>query len=110
MNQPTSIERLLDMAHLVENAGMSERCEVLRFGDVAVDLGYTTRQAVDRALAAQQRRATMGLPHRLLGELLEAQGALSREQRMDVVTRLTERARAHRRRRADPTHPLVSTL
>jgi len=70
----------------------------LRFGDVAVAMGFLSRERVDRALAIQAAEEAAGRPHRLLGEVLRAKGWLGYAECCAVVDHLVELARAQQRR------------
>jgi len=99
-----TIERLLELSELVEGSGMrspgAEPPAALRFGDVAVALGFTSRAEVDRAVGVQAADRELGRPHRLIGEVLRDLGALSPFECDEVLDTL---ARVAQERRVQPT-------
>lgn len=56
-----------------------------RFGDVAVDLGFVSRDAIDHALSVQAERKDAGRPPKLIGQILIEEGRMTPEQVEAVV-------------------------
>lgn len=105
-----SIERLLELAEVAEAAGMDGEGggeSVLRFGDVAVALGFVSRAQVWLALEKQRLDREDGRPHRLVGKILEDEGWITPAQCAQVVDALAEVVAARRR---DASAPLVGRL
>lgn len=68
-----ALNTLLDLEPIRDGAGMqtSGRQPLrVRFGDVAVSLGYAGRRDVEAALAVQRLDQAGGRAHRLLGQIL----------------------------------------
>lgn len=106
-----SIERLLELAEVAESAGMDGEGggeSVLRFGDVAVALGFVNRAQVWAALETQRLDREDGRPHRLVGKILEDHGLITPAQCAEVVDALAEVVAA--RRRDAVASPLVGRL
>ena len=73
MERTEIVERLLDAESIGDGAGLLQstfRPLRLRFGDVAVSLGYVRRNEVEAAFAVQRLDHVGGRPHRLLGQIL----------------------------------------
>jgi hypothetical protein len=62
----------------------------LRFGEMAVALGFCTREDVQRALRAQRHSEQQGKPRVLIGILLVQQGAISTGQLIAVLRQYEE--------------------
>jgi hypothetical protein len=99
-NHRHAITRLLELAEVVHGTGLQSSNEFpkLRFGEVAVVLGFCTPRQVRRALVRQRADRQSGRPHRLIGEILLAQGAIEEEEKDQVVDVLIEMAREQRQR------------
>lgn len=95
-----AIQRLLSMAEVVHGTGLAASNELprLRFGEVAVVLGFCTPRQVRRALVTQRADRQSGRSHRLIGEILLAQEAIDVAQKDQVVDVLIEMAREQRQR------------
>ena len=59
---------------------------VRRFGVIAVEEGFITQGQLLKALSAQVIENLEGKPHRLLGEILCEQGAMTKDQVDEVLT------------------------
>mgnify|MGYP005662807401 CR=1 FL=1 len=95
-----TIDRLLQMERLVDAAGITQPADAerLRFGEVAVALGYVTRDQVDAALALQRIEARAERPHRMIGAILVSQGALDSRRVSEILDALVKAARSRRTR------------
>lgn len=92
-----TVSNLLQLGEVAAAAGLEgPEAPVLRFGDVAVALGFTTRFKVRLALEEQRLDREEGRPHRLVGQILQDRGWLSEEQCARVMDALTELVRARR--------------
>ncbi len=60
----------------------------LRFGKVAVDMGFVTAEQLTEALAEQAEDSLSNKPHRLIGSILFENGWITRDQIDFVVLRL----------------------
>ncbi len=97
-----TIKKLVQMEHLVDTAGIVQPpSSRLRFGELAVSLGYVKVTDVQAALAVQRLERESGKTPRLVGEILVDMGRLSRLQVSKVLDALVKSA--HRRR----TRPTV---
>jgi hypothetical protein len=59
---------------------------VRRFGVISVQEGFITQDQLLKALSAQVIENLEGRPHRLVGEILCEQGAMTKEQVDEVLT------------------------
>ncbi len=57
-----------------------------RFGMIAINKGFATRQEIDRALQEQKRLTVEGQAHKIIGDILVAGGVLTSEQRDEILT------------------------
>ena len=107
-----STRRLLHLSRIAASAGLRDQDHVgVRFGDVAVRLGYVTHADVEAALREQRQDSALGQPHRLIGEILVERGDLDESQCLKVVETLVQLAE---RRRAElgrgPVDDLLQAL
>lgn len=92
-----TVAQLLELGEVAAAAGMEgPEAPVLRFGDVAVALGFTSRFKVRLALEEQRLDREEGRPHRLVGQILQDRGWLSEAQCGLIVDALAELVRARR--------------
>lgn len=56
-----------------------------RFGEVAINLGYLTREQIARALAVQEREDEQLLPHRHIGRICVELGFLPRHHVLTIL-------------------------
>lgn len=106
-----TIAQLLELGEVAEAAREddgSDESPVLRFGDVAVALGFVTRSQVWLALEIQRLDREEGRPHRLVGQVLQDEGWLTPAQTAEVVDALAEVVQVLRRDAA--RGPLVDRL
>jgi hypothetical protein len=81
-----SIEKELnDIEHRGGSMGKDDKTinpvfELLRFGSIAYQRGYVTKEQLQAALAEQVEDNISGRPHRLLGTILREKGWLTEEQ------------------------------
>ena len=57
---------------------------LLRFGKIAVDMGFVTAKQLDKSLGEQADDDLSGKPHRLIGSILLENGWMAKEQ-IDIV-------------------------
>jgi len=63
-------------------------CEMKRFGDYVVALGYCTSEGVDRAVKIQKDLVSRGYPHMLIGLVMVRYGIIDGGQMIDVLKTL----------------------
>jgi len=66
---------------------MARRHELLRFGEVAMRLGFITESVLNDALRRQMRRVEEGESHKLLGMILLEHGYIDNGQLISILRR-----------------------
>ena len=95
MGRTENVERLLALEPIRDGAGLQTSPSQplrLRFGDVAVSLGYAGRDEVEAALAVQRLDRVGGRPHRLLGQILVDHKVMTQFQVSQVLEVLVREA------------------
>ncbi|HEU5359895.1 MAG TPA: hypothetical protein VFU42_01930 [Candidatus Deferrimicrobiaceae bacterium] len=59
--------------------------EYVRFGSIAFQRKYVTKEQIQQALAAQVEDNVSGRPHRLLGAILLEKGWITKEQEASIL-------------------------
>lgn len=59
--------------------------EYFRFGSIAYQRGYLTKEQIQEALAEQVEDNLSGKPHRLLGKIFREKGWLTEEQEKSIL-------------------------
>ena len=76
-----------------DNRNINPIVEYFRFGSIAYQRRYLTKEQIQEGLAEQVEDNVSGRPHRLLGRIFREKGWLTEEQEESILAEMEENKR-----------------